>query len=214
MSYILGPKRLAIPVNERDYALGPPDAPVTLVEYGDFECPFCGLAYRDLKEIRAQLGDRMRLIYRHFPRPEHPHARHAAEAAECAGVQGSDRFWAMHDVLFEHQQALEDHHLIEYAGTIGLDVERFNREFSQHTLLRDVQDDLESGVQSGVHGTPAFFINGERYQGLTHADDLFRHLVRQLGDDVGPGSPLDRVDDVSTDSLPASDSPGWIAVRT
>src|SRR5919206_534227 len=127
--------RLVIPVTERDHALGPRDAPVTLVEYGDFECPFCGMAYPELKDIRGRLGDRLRFVYRHFPRPEHPHARHAAEAAECAAAQGEDHFWAMHDRLFEHQQALDDEHLVRYAAELGLDTERFRRDMDQHVYL-------------------------------------------------------------------------------
>src|SRR5207253_11502038 len=92
---------LTVAVSERDHSAGSPDAPVTLVEYGDFECPFCGMAYPEIKDIRQRLGDRLRFVYRHFPRPEHPHARHAAEAAEAAAAQGKQHFWAMHDALFE-----------------------------------------------------------------------------------------------------------------
>ena len=171
---------LAIPVTNRDHALGPPEAPLTLVEYGDFECPFCGMAYPDLKQIRTRLGDQLRFVYRHFPRPEHPHARHAAEAAECAAAQADSFFWAMHDMLFEHQQALDDEHLTQYAGKIGLDTQRFERDIADHRYLERVQDDLAGGVRSGVHGTPTFFINGERYEGHARADDLYRELLRQL----------------------------------
>src|SRR4030081_3579465 len=102
---------------ERDHILGPADAPVTLVEYGDFECPFCGRSYPAVKAIRRRLGDRLRFVFRHFPRPEHAHARHAAEAAEAASTQG--RFWQMHDMLFEHQGALEDTDLVGYAAATG-----------------------------------------------------------------------------------------------
>src|SRR6516164_7501586 len=94
------PRPLSLPVTERDHSMGAVDAPVTLVEYGDFECPFCGMAYPDIKRIQGRLGDKLRFVYRHFPRPEHPHARHAAEAAECAGAQGDHYFWAMHDLLY------------------------------------------------------------------------------------------------------------------
>jgi protein-disulfide isomerase len=144
------------------------------------------MAYPDLKHIRARLGDRLRFVFRHFPRPEHPHARHAAEAAECAAAQGEDRFWAMHDLLFEHQDALEDAHLVQYASQIGLDVERFSQDRAHHTYLERVHQDLEGGVHSGVHGTPTFFINGARYEGRALASDLYRELLQQLGPDARP----------------------------
>src|SRR5690242_18699138 len=111
---------LAEPVDEsRDHLQGPMDAPVTLVEYGDFECPFCGMAYADLKDIRARVGNAMRFVFRHFPRPVHPHAWNAAEASECAAAQGEASFWAMHDQLFEHQHAPEEDNVIAYATHIG-----------------------------------------------------------------------------------------------
>src|SRR3981081_2480948 len=103
---------------ERAHILGPSSAPVTLVEYGDFECPFCARSYPAVQAIRRQLKDRPRFVFRHFPRPEHPHARHAAEAAEAASAQG--HFWQMHDMLFEHQGALEDRDLVGYDSAIGL----------------------------------------------------------------------------------------------
>src|SRR5438105_6952804 len=126
---------------ERDHILGPADAPVTLVEYGDFECPFCARSYPAVRAIRRQLGDQLRFVYRHFPRPEHPHARHAAEAAEAAASQGEDHFWAMHDVLFEHQQALDDEHLVAYAAQLGLDVERFSHDLEHHLYVERVHED-------------------------------------------------------------------------
>src|ERR1051326_1900832 len=175
--------RLAVPVDEsQDHIQGPADAPVTLVEYGDFECPFCAMAYMDLKEIRSRLGDRLQFVFRHFPRPVHPHAFKAAEASECAAAQGEGYFWAMHDKLFEHQHALREDNLIEYAATIELDRSRFIHDLSAHAYVRRVQDDLQGGVRSDVHGTPTFFINGTRYEGFARPDALYREILHQLGE--------------------------------
>jgi len=153
---------LTLPVGERDHALGPPGAPVTLVEYGDYECPHCGRAYPILKQVRQRLGVSLRFVFRNFPlRESHPHAEHAAEAAEAAGVQG--KFWEMHDRLFERQFALDDDYLIEYAGDLSLDAARVGRELVAGTYAPRVREDFRSGVTSGVNGTPTFFINGQRY---------------------------------------------------
>ena len=162
--------QLTEPVGDRDHILGPPAAPVTLVEYGDFECPFCGLAYPAVKELRRQFADRLRFVFRHFPRPEHPHARHAAEAAEASAAQGS--FWEMHDLLFEHQKALEDDHLRQYAAQLGLDTGRFGTELAGHVHRDRVQADVLSAIASGSHGTPTFFINGRRHEGAWQFEDL------------------------------------------
>jgi len=153
---------LTLPVGERDHMLGPVDASVTLVEYGDFECPHCGRAYPIVKQIQRRLGRRLRFVFRHFPlRESHPHAEHAAEAAEAAGAEG--KFWEMHDRLFERQFALDDDYLIEYAGDLGLDAARVGRELAAGTYAPRVREDFRSGVTSGVNGTPTFFINGLRY---------------------------------------------------
>ena len=155
---------LALPVGERDHVQGPETAPVTLVEYGDFECPYCGEAHQVVKAIQRQLGDQVRFVFRHFPLSTvHPHAEHAAEAAEAASAQG--RFWEMHDMLFEHQHALDDRSFLRYADALGLDTDRFAAELTAHIYAPRVREDFVSGVLSGVNGTPTFFINEVRHDG-------------------------------------------------
>jgi protein-disulfide isomerase len=157
-----GTARLTLPVGQRDHQQGPVTAPVTLVEYGDYECPYCGRAYPIVKEIQRRLGDRLRFVFRNFPLTQsHPHAEHAAEAAEAAAVQA--KFWEMHDYLFEHQRALDDAHLVQYAVALNLDKETFEREMTAHVYSNRVHEDFLSGVRSGVNGTPTFFINGVRH---------------------------------------------------
>jgi protein-disulfide isomerase len=156
---------LGPPVGDHDHFLGSPSAPVTLVEYGDFECLYCGQVYPVVREIRESLGDRLRLVFRNFPLATiHPHAQYAAEAAEAAGAQS--RFWQMHDALFEHQPQLSDRHLRLYATQSGLDMDRFNREMAAHAWAPAVRKHFLSGVRSGVNEAPTFFINGVRHVGL------------------------------------------------
>jgi protein-disulfide isomerase len=153
---------LTLPVGKRDHVQGPADAGLTLVEYGDYECPHCGRAYPIIKAIQKQMGRRLRFVFRNFPlRESHRHAARAAEAAEAAGAQG--KFWEMHDRLFERQFALNGENLIEYAGDLGLDVARFRKELVGGVYAPRVREDFRSGVLSGVNGTPTFFINGVRY---------------------------------------------------
>jgi protein-disulfide isomerase len=167
---------LTQPVGERDHIQGPPTAPVTLVEYGDYECPYCGAAYPIVKEVKRRLGDRLRFVFRNFPLGNmHPHAEHAAEAAEAAAAQG--KFWEMHDELYEHQRALDDEHLEGYAGAVGLDVERFDREMEDQLYAGRVREDFMSGVRSGVNGTPTFFINGVRHEGPWDEESLVAALM-------------------------------------
>jgi protein-disulfide isomerase len=155
---------LTPPVGERDHIQGSADAPVTLVEYGDFECPYCAAAYLIVKKVQEALGEDLRFVFRHFPLTQiHPHAEGAAEASEAAGAQG--QFWEMHDVLYENQRALDPMHLPGYAEEVGLDTQRFVRELEARTYQPRVREDFMSGVRSGVNGTPAFFINGIRYDG-------------------------------------------------
>ena len=166
---------LTVPVGPRDHATGPQDAPVTLVEYGDFQCPHCGRAYPIVKDIVRTLGANLRFVFRNFPLTRiHPEAEHAAEAAEAAGGQGA--YWPMHDRLFERQFALDDDHLIEYATELGLNAERIRGELEAGTHGPRVRDDFMSGVKSGVNGTPTFFINGVRYNESWDRDSLLAAL--------------------------------------
>src|ERR1044072_5187955 len=150
-------------VTPRDHILGDAKAPVTLVEYGDYECPHCGRAHPIVKAVRARLGKMVRFVFRNFPLNEiHPHAEHAAEAAEAVAAQ--DKFWQMHDYLFEHQEVLDDRHLLEYAKRVGLDIKRFEKEISRHIFVPVINDSLRNGIKSGVEGSPTFFLNGVRYE--------------------------------------------------
>ncbi len=147
-----------------DHIQGQLDAPIVLLEYGDFECPFCGEAHVVVKNLQSAFGERLCFVYRHFPLIElHPHAEMAAEAAEAAAVQG--RFWEMHDMLFENQDALEKRDLVAYALEIGLDDERFLEDLDSGVVQSRVQRDIVSGLSFEVSGTPTFFINGVRYVG-------------------------------------------------
>jgi protein-disulfide isomerase len=155
---------LAIPVNEKDHVLGPPDAPATLVEYGDFQCPYCRAAHYYLQNVIASVGDDMRFVFRHMPLVQvHPMAEMAAEAAEAAGAQG--KFWPMHDALYENQDALSPTLIGELALAMGLDMERFTEDLRTHRFAGKVREDFMGAVRSGAAGTPTFFINGERYTG-------------------------------------------------
>jgi protein-disulfide isomerase len=169
--------QLTPPVSTQDHAAGPDDAPVTLVEYGDYECPYCGMAHPIVKRAQQELGNQMRFVFRNFPLAEaHPHARLAAQAAEAAGAQG--KFWEMHDMLFENQTALEPDDLVGYAKSIGLDITRFERDLEAGTFAKKVRDDFRSGVRSGVNGTPTFFVNGKRYEGSWANEEAFIGTLR------------------------------------
>jgi protein-disulfide isomerase len=166
---------LVPPVGPRDHVLGPEDAPVTLVEYGDFECPYCGRAFPIVEAVRREMGDLLRFAFREFPLTQiHPHAEHAAEMAEAAGSQG--RFWPMHHMLYTHQQALDDVHLVSYATHVGLDAQWAAAALMSHTFAPRVREDFLSGVRSGVNGTPTFFINGVRYDGSWDYPELLDAL--------------------------------------
>ncbi len=155
---------LAAPVDpDRDHIRGPTSAPVTVVEYGDFECPYCGRAEPAVRELLADFGD-VRYVWRHLPLTDvHQHAQLAAEASEAAAAQGS--FWEMHDLLLDHQDALKPGDLMRYAGQIGLDAEQFARDLRKHNGRGRVAEDVDSADLSSVSGTPTFFINGQRHYG-------------------------------------------------
>jgi protein-disulfide isomerase len=167
-----------MPVDEdRDHIQGPADAAVTLVEYGDYECPYCGAAYPIVKEVQSRMGEGLRFVFRNFPiTTSHPHAEHAAEAAEAAATQG--RFWEMHDALYENQRRLGDADLRGYAESLGLDVAQFEKELSEHAHAARVREDFMSGVRSGVNGTPTFFINGVRHDDSYELEALLGALSR------------------------------------
>jgi NhaA family Na+:H+ antiporter len=172
--------KLKLPVGDRDHILGPADAPVTLVEYGDYECPYCRQVAPIVERLRERFGDRLRYVFRHLPiTTSHPHAQLAAEAAEAAAAQG--KFWEMHTLLFERQTALDQGDLVRYAAQVGLDVERFERELNEHVYAARVREDFLSGVRSGANGTPTFFLNGVRYDGAWDLDSLIAEIERPLG---------------------------------
>ncbi len=167
---------LAVPVDEgRDHIQGAADAPVTLVEYGDYQCPYCGAAYPIVKELQDRMGERLQFVFRNFPiTTSHPNAEQAAEAAEAAAAQG--RFWEMHDLLYENQRRLADEDLHAYADQLGLDVDLFDKELAEHVHAPRVREDFMGGVRSGVNGTPSFYINGVRHDDSYDLETLLAAL--------------------------------------
>ncbi len=169
---------LEIPVTpERDHIEGPANAALTLVEYGDYQCPYCGAAYPEVKKVQKELGPELRFVFRNFPLTNmHEHAMNAAETAEAASAQG--KFWPMHDFLYEHQATLGDPGVaLGYAKKLGLDTQRFDREIAQHMYQKRIKDDFMGGVRSGVNGTPTFYVNGVRHDG----DAVAKALIEALG---------------------------------
>ena len=165
-----------LPVKDQDHIQGSTNAPYVLVEYGDYQCPYCGDAHSMIKEIQGRLGNKLCFAYRNFPLVEiHQHAEHAAEAAESAGEQG--HFWEMHDVLFENQDALEDENLAEYAAELNLDPERLIAEVRGGAHASRIQKDLRTGEKDGVEGTPTFFVNGVLFNGEPTPEDLLAALT-------------------------------------
>ncbi len=167
---------LAVPVSERDHSQGPVTATVTLVQYGDYECPYTRRSTWVVQAIQQQPGEQLRFVYRNFPLTEiHPHALHAAFAAEAAAAQG--KFWEMHDYIFHHQHTLEDSDLEQFAGAIGLDRQQFTHDMAERPYLSRIEEDLQGGLRSGVRGTPTFFINGVLYPGSWEQEALMAALA-------------------------------------
>jgi protein-disulfide isomerase len=170
---------LLLPIAGRDHIQGPADAPIALVEYGDYQCPYCGAAYPVVKAIQEHFADRLCFAFRNFPLVNiHAHAEHAAEAAEAAGAQGA--FWEMHDLLFEHQDSLKDEDIAQYAAKLNLDVDRLVNEVSRNAHASRIHEDFLSGAHGGVNGTPTFFINGVRYDGVADVNSLLTALTAFL----------------------------------
>src|SRR5437868_10076764 len=162
---------LTLPDPKRDHISGSADGSIKLLEYGDYECPFCGEVQPIVKEIQRRLGDDLCFAFRHFPFTNvHPHAEHAAEAVEAAAEQSS--FWAMHETLFANQDALDDEALAEYAAALGLSEVRLIQEVISGAHAQRVREDFNSGVRAGVNGTPSLFINGQRYDGARGLEPL------------------------------------------
>ena len=166
-------------VTTADHVRGPADAPVTVLEYGDFECPYCRGAFRDVRLLVDEHPAELRFAFRHFPIPQlHPHAEQAAEAAEAAGAQA--RFWEMHDLLLQPYSHLDEPSLVAYAEVIGLDIARFGREVADRRYAAKIEQDIAEGVRNGVNSTPKFYVNGARVDGkvpLEHLVDLVNEAL-------------------------------------
>ncbi|HWM28458.1 MAG TPA: thioredoxin domain-containing protein [Woeseiaceae bacterium] len=172
---------LVTPVSEADHLTGPADAPVVVVEYGDFECPNCKQVAPALKQLLSRHAGKVRLAYRHFPlEGVHQHALQAAEAAEAAGAQG--QFWAMHDLLFDNQSRLRSQDLRDYAARLGLDMKRYHREMREHAWLPRVKAQIADGEQSGVRSTPGIFLNGRIHDVSAGLRSLFDATDALLAD--------------------------------
>ena len=160
-------------ITNKDHIQGLQSAAIELIEYGDYECSYCGEAFPVIKEIQKELGKDLKFIFRNFPLVDmHPHALHAAIAAEVAGGYG--KFWEMHDLLYENQESLEDRDLLEYAKKLNLD--NFEKDFVDHDLYKKIENDYNSGLEKGVEGTPAFFVNGKKYEGNWMTSEFIGYL--------------------------------------
>jgi protein-disulfide isomerase len=174
-----GYTKLTEPVSERDHTQGAADAPLTVVEYGDYQCPYCGAAYPVVKRVQKTLGKKLRFVFRNFPLTQsHPYALLAAEAAEAAAMQG--KFWEMHDLLFEQQALLGPDIIPTWAESLGLDLEKLGGDISRGVAEERIKEDRKSGISSGVNGTPTFFINGIRFDGSPDYASLLAILQSEL----------------------------------
>ena len=175
------PLKLAVPVNHTDHIEGPDTARVTVVQYGDFECPMCGQAFPAVKMMLNRFAQRIRFVFRHFPLSQsHPNAELAAEAAEAAGAQ--HKFWPMHDLLFQNQKHLKQKDLHRYAAQLELDLVRFDFELSDQVYRQRVNEHVDSGKRSGVRSMPAFFVNGifvDVSFGLDHLHDAIHARLKE-----------------------------------
>jgi protein-disulfide isomerase len=171
--------KLATGISDQDHAQGPADAPITLVQYGDYECPYTRLSRHSVHQLQREFSDSLRFVFRHFPLEElHPHARAASAAAEAAARQTD--FWTMHAYLFDHQHALEDADLKRYAVELGLDSDRFARDRTSPEVENRIDRDLASGERSGVPGTPTFYVNGIRHDGGYDLESLRSAIVAHI----------------------------------
>lgn len=167
--------------NDKDHIQGSENAPIELVEYGDYQCPHCGRAYSIIKRIQEKFKDDLKFVFRNFPLSEiHPQAIQAAAAAEAAGRQG--KYWEMHDIIFENQHNLAKHALLEFAQKLELDLSKFETDLSDQVIIEKIESDFESGVRSGVNGTPTFFINGTKYVDSWDEWELSRKLTVLLSE--------------------------------
>ena len=178
---------LRVPVTNADHIQGPASAPLTFVEYGDYQCPFCGAAYPQVKKLQAQLGDDLRYVFRNFPLTQvHEFAMLGALAAEAADRQ--EKFWEMHDLLYENQERLGPDLVFELAQALKLDLERFQSDLNSDELATRIRNDFMGGVRSGVNGTPSYFLNDRKYEGALDAD-VFKELAGRMERERRPEAP-------------------------
>lgn len=174
---------MSLEITPNDHFQGKPEASLVIIEYGDYQCPYCKQAYYRMKEVMQELGDKVLFVFRNFPLADlHPNAVHAAIATETAAGQG--KFWEMHDILFENQKHLTDSDIIQYAKTIGLNVAEFAKDFGKDPFYHKVNTDYESGIDNEVEETPTFFINGQKYEGNWNSSRFIDYLKSLLEEEL------------------------------